>query len=36
VTHDSMFPFKCDKSMHVKVSFKLGSDKLIIEKPKET
>jgi hypothetical protein len=36
VTHDSMFPFKCDKSMRVKVSFELGSDKLIIEKRKET
>jgi hypothetical protein len=36
VVNDSMFPFKCDKSMCVRVSFKLGDDKLIIEKWKET
>jgi hypothetical protein len=29
---DSMFPFKCDKSMYVLMSFKPGSDKLVIEK----
>ena len=29
---DSMFPFKCDKSMYVRVSFKPGSDKLVVEK----
>ena len=32
VTYDSMFPFKCDKSMHVKVSFKHSGDTLVIEK----
>jgi len=36
VADDSMFPFKCDSSMHVRVSFKSGGDKLIIEKWKET
>jgi hypothetical protein len=36
VSDDSMFPFKCDSSMHVQVSFKPGDDKLIIEKWKET
>jgi hypothetical protein len=29
---DSMFPFKCDKSMYVRVSLKPGSDRLVIEK----
>jgi len=32
LVEDSMFPFKCDKSMYVRVSFKPGSDKLVIEK----
>ena len=32
---DSMFPFKTSDSMFVKVSFKIGDDKLIIEKWKE-
>jgi hypothetical protein len=32
VTYDSMFPFKCDKSMHVKVSFKHDGEMLVIEK----
>jgi hypothetical protein len=36
VADDSMFPFKCDNSMRVRVSFKPGGDKLIIEKWKET
>ena len=35
LAEDSMFPFKCDESVHVKVSFKIGDDKLIIEKWKE-
>ena len=33
---DSMFPLKCDKAMIVRISFKLGEDKLIIEKWKKT
>jgi len=36
VADDSMFPFKCDNSIHVRVSFKPGDNKLIIEKWKET
>ncbi|TRO48592.1 hypothetical protein E2P60_00740 [Candidatus Bathyarchaeota archaeon] len=32
LVHDSMFPFKCDKSMYARVSFKPGTDKLVIEK----
>ena len=36
VADDSMFPFKCDSSMRIRVSFKLGDDALIIEKWKET
>jgi hypothetical protein len=32
VTYDSMFPFKCNKSMHVKVSFTHSGDMLVIEK----
>jgi len=32
---DSMFPFKGSDSILVKVSFKLGDDKLIVEKWKE-
>ena len=36
VVDDSMFPFKCDKSMRVRVSFKPGSDKVVIERWKET
>ncbi len=36
VADDSMFPFKCDNSIRVRVSFKPGDDKLIIEKWKET
>jgi hypothetical protein len=35
VVDDSMFPFKCDKSMCVRVSFKPGSDKIVIEKWEE-
>jgi hypothetical protein len=29
---DSMFPFKTEKSVEVKISFKIGDKKLIIEK----
>lgn len=29
---DSMFPFKIETSVKVKISFKVGNDKLIIEK----
>lgn len=36
LVEDSMFPFKCEKSMCVRVSFKHGEDKLIIEQWKET
>jgi hypothetical protein len=32
---DSMFPFKGADSILVKVSFKLGDDKLLVEKWKE-
>lgn len=36
VADDSMFPFKCDSSIPVRVSFKPGDDKIIIEKWTET
>jgi hypothetical protein len=36
VADDTMFPFKCDNSIRVRVCFKLGDDKLIVEKWKET
>lgn len=32
---DSMFPFKTDSSVKLKLSFKIGGDKLLIEKWKE-
>ncbi len=32
LAEDSMFPFKCEDSVFVKVSFQMGGDKLIIEK----
>jgi hypothetical protein len=32
VADDSMFPFKCDNSIRVRVSFKPGDDKLLVEK----
>ncbi len=35
VVDDSMFPFKCDKSMCVRTSFESGSDRLIIAKWEE-
>jgi hypothetical protein len=35
VVEDSMFPFKCDKSMCVRIRFEPGGDKLIIRKWEE-
>jgi len=35
LAEDSMFPFKGASSILVKISFKLGGDKLLIEKWKE-
>lgn len=35
LAEDSMFPFRGADSIYVKVSFKLGDDKLIIDKWKE-
>jgi len=32
LAEDSMFPFKTDTSMKVKISFKIGDNKLIVEK----
>jgi hypothetical protein len=32
LAEDSMFPFKVADSIYVKVSFKLGDDKLLVEK----
>jgi hypothetical protein len=32
VADDSMFPLRCEKTIGVRVSFKPGSDKLVIEK----
>ena len=32
---DSMFPFRTEKSVRVKVSFKIGEKKLIVEECKE-
>jgi len=31
LTNDSMFPFKTETSVRVKVSFKIGEEKLVIE-----
>ncbi len=36
LAEDSMFPFKQSDSIFVKVSFKLGDDKLAVEKWEET
>ncbi|MGQ9623749.1 MAG: hypothetical protein ACUVUF_01925 [Candidatus Bathycorpusculaceae bacterium] len=36
LAEDSMFPFKGADSIFVKVSFKIGDDKLLIEKWKES
>ena len=33
---DSMFPFPTEKSVKVKISFKIGEKKLVIEEWKET
>ena len=35
LAEDSMFPFKTKTSMKLKISFKAGEDKLIVEKWKE-
>ena len=35
LAEDSMFPFKDVHSLHVKISFKLGDNKLLIEKWRE-
>jgi len=36
LAEDSMFPFKTETSLEVKISFKIGDKKVIIEKWKET
>ena len=36
LAEDSMFPFKGAESIFVKISFKLGDNKLLIEKWRET
>jgi hypothetical protein len=36
LAEDSMFPFKDSDSVFVKVVFKLGDNKLVVEKWKET
>ena len=36
LAEDSMFPFKDSDSVQVKVYFKIGDDKLIVEKWKES
>jgi hypothetical protein len=35
LAEDSMFPFKDADSLYIKISFKLGDNKLLIEKWKE-
>ena len=35
LAEDSMFPFKGSSTIRVKISFKIGDDKLFIEKWKE-
>ena len=35
LAEDSMFPFKTGTSMKIKISFKIGEKKLIVEKWKE-
>ena len=35
LAEDTMFPFKGEKSVYVKVSFKIGEDKLLVERWKE-
>jgi hypothetical protein len=35
LAEDSMFPFKGEDSVHVKISFKIGDDKLVIERWQE-
>jgi len=36
LAEDSMFPFKTQSSMELKISFKIGENKLVLEKWKET
>jgi hypothetical protein len=36
LAEDSMFPFKQANSIFVRVAFKLGEDKLVVEKWEET
>jgi hypothetical protein len=36
LAEDSMFPFKTDTSMKLKISFKIGDNKVTVEKWKET
>jgi len=36
LAEDSMFPFKTDTSMKLKISFKTGDNKVIVEKWSET
>lgn len=35
LAEDTMFPFKGEESVYVKVSFKIGEDKLLVERWKE-
>ncbi len=35
LAEDSMFPFRCPESMYVKLSFKLGDNKMLVEEYKE-
>ena len=36
LAEDSMFPFKTDSSMNLKVSFKIGDNKVVVEKWEES
>jgi len=36
LAEDSMFPFKTQSSLELKISFKIGDNKLVIESWKET
>ena len=35
LAEDSMFPFKTESSIKVKIAFKIGDDQLVVEKWKE-
>ncbi len=35
LAEDTMFPFKGEESVYVKISFKIGGDKLLVERWKE-